>query len=167
MQAQKRTASELAAMPRPRNVAELEILSFWYFGKALHFSRLIVRENYVEYEVAEKYNAYHGARWLFSTFSCEGYDYSGAFWRHVVGNLFCGGIAAHSYGQARPHPGHREQKRLEELRDSWLSKRTGRPRATLARLAEQIGFGESTTIRGDRAHINGRVDAVLNVSVAA
>lgn len=104
----RRDSTELKRAPKPRNPKELEILSMWYFCAPLHFSMLRVypdvrgvsRGGCAQYEVAEPYNSYNGKKWLFGCADIDGYDYSAKFWRHVVGELYCGGIAAHSYGQA-------------------------------------------------------------------
>lgn len=112
----RRSATELLASPKPWNVFELEALTEWYFGKPLHLNYLRVWNRSAQYEVAERYNEYHGPGWLWSGYSGEGYDYSRAFWRHVVGELRCGGIAASSYGQTR-HSEY-EQERLDALSSS-------------------------------------------------
>lgn len=165
-----RTLAELKALPRPRNTAELEALTLWYFGKALHIGRLYVGGNSVSYDIAEAYNDYHGKGWLFAQHDTKGYDYSARFWRRVFGVLNCGGIARNSYGQSTIEGGHRERLRLKQLRDSWARKDAGRVRKSLARLAPNGGGGENTAILGSgRVPSLGREDgagAVSSESVA-
>ena len=101
-------------IPLPRNAAELALLSKWYFGKPLHLSSFSIFKTGGRYEIAEPYNSYHGKGWNFSQGSCDGYDYSGRFWDAGFGELYCGGIATHSYGQFHVK-GHRNKIRLEAL----------------------------------------------------
>lgn len=161
---ERRSRRDLARLPKPRNMAEFAALTEWYFGKPLGLSRLYVSGGGGSYEIAEDYNEYHGQGWLFSTLSIDGYDYSGALWKHVFGPLSCGGIARASYGQFHIVGGYREAKRLAALQDSWRRKDAGRVRASLARLAPNSGGGESAGIRGSGALTSGRVDGADAVS---
>lgn len=167
----KRTRKELAAAPKPCNPAELEVLSHWYFGKALHLGFLSVFERLddsliagsVQYEVTELYNSYHGAGWLHSENCIKGYDYSGDFWGHVIGPLYCGGIASRSYGQVRI-VGHRDLKRLMVFQGYLGRKESGRLRKPFERLAREYGAGENTATRDSGVLIAGRVDGAAAVS---
>lgn len=162
----RRSIAELRALPRPRNTAELEALSAWYFGKALHIAALRTYSVGGSYEVAERYNDYHGKGWLHSEHCIRGYDYSRDFWQHIFGPLSCGGIASRSYGQFKIEGGYREKLRLKNLEDSWRRKDAGRVRNSLARLAPNGGGGESAGIGRSRALTSGRVDAAGAASLA-
>jgi hypothetical protein len=154
---EKRSDAELRSMPRPSNPSELEVLSYWYFGKALHLSRLDICGASVSYAVREEYNSYHGNKWLHMCGCIDGYDYSARFWNFVIGILTCGGIAGHSYGQARVI-GYRNALRLNRFSEYLRKKESGRLRRPYERLAQQLGLGESASIRGKRTLTQGRVD---------
>lgn len=96
---EKRSKADLHARKKPSNAVELAELSEWYFGKSLHLQYLKVIGETASYRVSEKYNEYHGKSWLHDTHCIKGYDYSRDFWQWAIGELYCGGIAAHSYGQ--------------------------------------------------------------------
>jgi hypothetical protein len=140
----------------------------WYFGKPLHFSSLSVYGNgsapaavgTCQYKVEEEYNSYHGSGWLFGKCAIDGYDYSGDFWRHVCGPIYCGGIAGHSYGQANIF-GYRDRLRLEKFSEYLRRKESGRLRKSFERLAHQYGMGESAVNRDSCAQTSGRVDGVV------
>lgn len=146
--------STVLDIPLPRNDAELEILSEIYFGVKLRLSRLsggIVKKRpdepllehlSVSYTVEQPYNDYHGNGFDYSEGCIIGYDHSRLFWRTVVGNLFCGGIATHSYGQTRVF-GHRKIKNIEEWISSRRKKGLCKPRKSFVRLAQEHGLGES------------------------
>jgi hypothetical protein len=166
----KRTRTELEAMPKPKNPAELEVLSQWYFGAPLHLGGLRVSDEigtdgayYGQYEVGELYNDYHGDDWLFGKNCIKGYDYSRDFWRHVVGELYCGGIAASSYGQVRVRE-HRDQKRLKEFAGYLRRNESGRLRKAFERLALLNGEGENTVTRDSRVQTSGRADGAVAAS---
>lgn len=161
----KRTRAELKAVPRPRNTAELEVLSAWYFGKALHIGTLWVYESGGSYDVAEAYDEYHGDGWLHSKHCIRGYDYSRDFWRHVFGPLGTGGIARNSYGSFTIEGGHREASRLKSLQESWRQRDAGRVRKSLARLVPGYGGEENTAILGSgRVLRDDRVDGASTAS---
>lgn len=169
---QIRTREQLRAMPKPGCSAELEVLSQWYFGVPLHFSKLYVHGGWAPaadagatYEVAEPYNSYHGDGFLFGKNCIKGYDYSGAFWQYVVGNMSCGGIASHSYGQVNVF-GHRDVARLRAFESFLRQKKPGRLRKAFERLAREQGAGENTVTRDSRVQIAGRVDGAAAVSFA-
>lgn len=131
---EKRQYSELFEMPKPRNPRELEVLTEWYFGKPLHLSLLAVHGPWNEsdaggarYEVAEKYNDYHGGSWLHHKSCIDGYDYSSRFWEYVIGPLTCGGIADRSYGQSHVREA-KDVTRLKELEAAIDSNKKGRMR---------------------------------------
>lgn len=167
----KRSLAELKASPLPSSPAELEVLSTWYFGTSLHLSRLYVHlkgnapmsDAGVQYEVREEYGSYHGNGWLFGCYCINGYDYSRDFWEHVIGNLYCGGIAGRSYGQANVF-GHRNVKRLKEFEEYLRRKESGRLRKTFERLARSYGAGENTATRDSCVLMGGREDGALAVS---
>lgn len=167
----RRSREELRLMPKPSNPAELEALSYWYFGKELHMSLLTVSEHKwasasdgsVAYEVKEKYNDYNGSGWLHTEYCIKGYDYSRDFWAFVIGNLTCGGIASHSYGQAIVI-GKRNLLRLQEFEKCLRLKGSGRLRRPFERLARKHGAGENTVIRDSRVLISGRVDGAAAAS---
>lgn len=107
MKLQKRSAKDLTSGLKPKSPAELEILSRWYFGKPLHLDSLQVYSHgdsdpagSARYSVKELYNSYHGEKFLHGERCTKGYDYSATFWRFAIGELYCGGIASTSYGQA-------------------------------------------------------------------
>ncbi len=137
----KRATAELLRSAKPWNVFELERLSEWYFGKALHLDKLQVWSGGAAYQVAERYNDYHGAGWVHSEHCCRGYDYSRAFWRHVIGELQCGGIAARSYGQTR-HSEY-EQERLASLEASVAQAIETRRAATGTGAVHESAVGET------------------------
>jgi hypothetical protein len=140
-------------LPKPETDAELEIISEIYFGKALHLRKL---SNYCSYEVEEDYNSYHGEGYEFSECNCKGYDHSAIFWRHILGQLYCGGIARASYGQYKIK-GYRNKKRI----DKWIANRrnnTNYIRPQFARLANRYGVGESRMTLDSSALTCGRVD---------
>lgn len=117
----KRSSADLKAAPQPRCPADLEALSLWYFGTPLHLSKLSLYcvedgKASAQYEVREEYSSYHGENGLFSSFCIKGYDYSRDFWRHVIGDLYCGGIASRSYGQAKVI-GESNVSRLKEFEE--------------------------------------------------
>jgi hypothetical protein len=169
----KRSRTELLAAPLPRCPAELEVLSTWYFGAPLHLSCLRMyakgmapaSEAGAEYEVREEYNSYHGNGWLFYGCAIEGYDYSSDFWAHVIGNLYCGGIASHSYGQCNVF-GRRNVKRLKEFEECLRRNESGRLRRAFERLARSYGAGENTATRDSRVLTSGREDGAHAVSNA-
>lgn len=169
----KRTREQLKAMPKPQCPAELEVLTAWYFGKALHLSELSVYESNREgiaggatYRVAELYNDYHGKGWLHADDCIRGYDYSSDFWAYVIGHLSCGGIAAHSYGQAVV-VGHRDVLRLKKFEGFLRRKEADRLRKAFERLAREHGAGENTVIRDSRVLTTGRVDGAVAASLQA
>jgi hypothetical protein len=130
---------KLYRMPLPETDAELEVLTYAYFGKALHLS---VLSHYGRYEVKEDYNSYHGKGWKFSECNTDGYDYSGRFWCTVIGEVTCGGIARASYG-AYKLQGWRQRKRIHR----WIrNRKTGINylRKPFLRLAEKTRFSERT-----------------------
>lgn len=45
------------------------------------------------------------------------YDVDGCFWRHCIGELYCGGISSHSYGQVEV-TSFKEYERLKNLKDN-------------------------------------------------
>jgi hypothetical protein len=161
----KRTRAELNATPRPANPAELEVLSEWYFGKALHLAELRCYGEGASYRVRERYNDYHGKGWLHKEGCIDGYNYSEHFWAHVIGRLSCGGIAGHSYGQTRVI-GHRNSLRLQRFAEYIRRKESGRLRKPFERLAQQYGLGESASIRDKRTLTRGRVDGASAASIA-
>jgi hypothetical protein len=171
--AQKRTRAQLEAMPKPRNPAELEVLSAWYFGMPLHLEQLWVTDykscqaadGSAQYRVAEEYNDYHGEGWLHGKSCINGYDYSREFWAHVIGHLYCGGIATHSYGQATVI-GRRNVLRLKAFEEFLLRKESGRLSARFERLARKHGAGENTVTRDSRVLTTGRVDGAVAASFA-
>lgn len=157
----QRTGWQLA-MPLPNCDAELEVVSEIYFKMPLHLSRL----HRWSYEVKEKYNAYHGTEWQFGQGCIIGYDHSGLFWKTVCGDLSCGGIAGHSYGQFKINS-RRHEKRMQHWIDSRRGKKPDTVRTPFVRLAQKHGLGESIAIRGSGALTDGREDgatAVLNGS---
>lgn len=164
---EKRSWGELASLPKPRNTAELEVLSAWYFGKSLHIGKLRVNGLRGWYEIAEDYNSYNGIGWLHGKYENAGYDYSRHFWRHVFGLLGTGGIARASYGDfTATTDSHREALRLKNLEESWRRKDAGRVRKSLARLAPDFGRGENTAILGSgRVLRDGRVDGASTASL--
>lgn len=126
-------------MPLPETDAELEVLTYAYFGKALHLS---VLSHYGNYEVKEDYNSYHGKGWKFPRKNLDGYDYSREFWCTVIGEVICGGIARASYGACKLQ-GWRQKKRIHR----WIRNRKTESnylRKPFLRLAEKIGFSEKT-----------------------
>lgn len=159
----KRTRKELMKMPRPHNPAELEVLSHWYFGMPLHLSLLYIYVNTAQYQVLEEYKSYHGDGFNFSAYSCDGYDYSSVFWNFVIGELCCGGIAAHSYGQAHIR-GHRDMARLKRFEGFMRGRQSGRLRKPYERLALLFGEGENTATHDSGVLITGRVDGAVAVS---
>lgn len=167
-----RTRQELLDAPKPSNPAELEVLSRWYFGKPLHLAFLRIRRAettepfaaYGQYEVAELYNDYHGNGWLFGQCCIHGYDYSRDFWQHVVGVLYCGGIADHSYGQVRIK-GHRDRLRLQRFEECLRRKESGRLGKAFERLAREYGAGENTETADDGVLTTGRVDGAVGASI--
>lgn len=170
--AQKRTRAELATAPKPRNPAELEVLSAWYFGTPLHLELLWVTDHKffqaadgsAQYQVAEKYNDYHGTGWLHGKCCIKGYDYSRDFWAHVIGHLYCGGIATHSYGQATVI-GRRNVLRLKAFEGFLRRKESGRLSVPFERLAREHGAGENTVTRDSRVLTTGRVDGAVAASL--
>jgi hypothetical protein len=159
--------------PKPRCDEELSILSDIYFGAPLRLLTLRVYGNTAQYEVEQDYNAYHGEGFRYGKCANIGYDHSRIFWRHVIGNLYCGGIARASYGQANIKS-HRDAARLE----FWIKDRRNpsgsSARETFVRLARSHGAGENIA-RRNRPPTNGvlsegRVDgasAASSNSVAA
>ena len=154
--------TEYRRMPKPRNDAELAILTEWFFWAPLSLSVLQVATGYARYEVKQKFDSYHGAEFRLKS-RCQ-YDADAGFWRFVIGELTCGGVAGSSYGQAKV-VGWRNQKRLE----SWVqSRRNGGVscvRPAFARLARAIGAGENRTIRGGSVLIAGREDGAAGASI--
>jgi hypothetical protein len=139
----------LKCVPKPQTDAELEILSSIYFCKALHAEFRIwpstgnwAGSGY--YKIKEPYNSYHGTGFEYECRSCVGYDKSAVFWDFVFGELYCGGIAGHSYGQFRTQS-YRDMKRLMRWKDSRSSGDSGRVRQAFARLAKQHGLGENSS----------------------
>jgi hypothetical protein len=173
----RRTCRELRALPRPRNTAELEALSAWYFGVALHIRSLRVNGCGGWYEIDESYDSYNRApkaAWKGPTadgskpYDNSGYDYSRDFWQHIFGRLGTGGTARASYGDFKSErAGHREALRLASLQDSWRRKDAGRVRKSLARLAPNGGGGESGGIRGSATLTLGREDGAEAAFIAS
>jgi hypothetical protein len=168
----KRTQAELMKAPLPSCPAELEVLSTWYFGAPLHLSHLRVADDYsfgdeadgsASYEVLEEYNSYHGRGWLFGQCCIVGYDYSRDFWAHVIGRLYCGGIASRSYGQVNVL-GRRNVKRLKDFEGYLRRNESGRLRKAFERLARSYGAGENTVTRDSRVLTSGREDGAHAVS---
>ena len=159
-----RTPLQLRHMPLPSNDAELAIVSEWYFGMPLHLSKLSAYGDYASYEVMELYDAYHGDGWNFSKGCTRGYDYSRAFWGRVVGDLYCGGIAAHSYGQVKV-AGWRHKKRLQRWIKDRLGKGVSAPRNQFIRLAQQNGLRENIAIRGSGVLTDDRADGASGASL--
>jgi hypothetical protein len=162
---QRRSRAELASMPKPESPAELEVLSRWYFGTPLHLKSLWVTPRAPkcpdtaggQYAVREPYNDYHGKGWLWGQCENAGYDYSAAFWRHVIGELYCGGIAECSYGQATVI-GRRNIARLQRFEECLRRKESGRLRKAFERLAREYGAGENTGTMDNGVLTAGRVD---------
>jgi len=98
--AEPRSKGELNSKAKPETAKDLEKLSLWYFGVTLNLSSLSIYGKTAKYEVKQKYDDYHGNGFLFGKSSIDGYEYSARFWDHVIGRLYCGGIANKSYGQA-------------------------------------------------------------------
>lgn len=155
--------SDKSAIPAPRNDEELALLSLWYFGLSLRLKELRAWSGGASYEVAELYSMYHGDGYAYNGYSCDGYDSSRDFWRAVIGELTCGGIASHSYGQAKV-VGHRNAARLEQWIKLRKLQRISTPRKLFERLALKQGEGERTRIRDMRRVTGGRVDAAQALS---
>lgn len=149
-------------LPKPESVKELEILSEFIFGKALHLRILTVYDNYALYDVKEKHDDSYDYK--FESIFNSNYVIDGAFWRHVVGGLSCGGIATTCYGQVKVTGGHRERKRLKKLSNSVHGGDANYIRPMFVRLADQLRDRRSRMIRGDSALSKGREDAALGVS---
>lgn len=152
---------DLRKMPRPRNDAELAILTTIYFGAPVGIADLYVRRDGEGgacsggYEVREDYNSYHGRGFVSS--ECF-YDADSSFWRRVFGPLTCGGVARVSYGQFRA-TGHREMRRLLRWMDMRRSGSRGCSlRRPLQRLAERYGLGENRVTRDSSVLTGGRAD---------
>jgi hypothetical protein len=172
----RRTKSQLRSLPRPRNVAELQALTAWYFGVPLNLARFTFGRSEGSYEIAENYDSYNRSgpqAWRKPTedgskpYDNSGYDYSRDFWDHVFGPLYCGGVARASYGQFRSAGGYREAIRLRSLENSWRGRNAGSSsvRTSLARLAPNGGGGESAGSDRSRALTSGRVDAAEAASL--
>lgn len=153
--------------PKPRCDEELSILSEIYFGLPLRLVTLRFYGSSAQYEVEQSYNSYHGKGFRYSEHCTTGYDHSWWFWRHVIGELFCGGIARASYGQAHVI-GHREVARM----NFWVKDRRNpigsSARKSFVRLARLHGAGENIA-RRNRPPANGvlsesRVDGVSAAS---
>lgn len=128
--------------PLPETDRELEIISAHYFGAPLHLDTLRVYDDTAQYKVKELYSAYHGDGFEYGRHCTVGYEHSGYFWEKVIGNLYCGGIAGHSYGQTRIRS-YRQRKRLEK----WISNRSkgiSYARKPFERLARQSMGREKT-----------------------
>lgn len=153
--------------PKPRCDAELAILSEIYFGAPLRLLSLRIYGNTAQYEVEQDYSAYHGDGFRYGKHCTVGYDHSGFFWRHVIGNLYCGGIARASYGQAHV-ASHRDAARLNFWIEDRRKERGSSPRPTFVRLARTHGAGENIANRNRPPAIgvltSGRVDAALAAS---
>jgi len=132
-----RNNKSFIGIPKPSSDAELEILSELYFGAPLHLRSLSAYESSASYEVSELYDSYHGSGWQFGKGDIRGYDHSAKFWRHVVGELSCGGIAGRSYGQTHVQS-HRDYMRLKIWVDSRRRKDSGRIRKPFSRLADHL-----------------------------
>jgi hypothetical protein len=161
----QRSFKELWAIPRPRNIAEFEVVSAWYHGIPLHIRTLRVSAKGGFYEIEEPFDSYHGVGWPEMQ---HRYDYARAFLEHAFGRLGTGGTAARSYGDFRfVKPSHREELRLKNLQDSWRRKDAGRVRNSLARLAPNSGGGENTAILGSgRVLRDDRADGASTASLA-
>jgi hypothetical protein len=149
---------ECLIIPLPNCDAELEIVSEIYFKIPLHLSRL----DRNSYKVRERYDDYHGNGWQFSTYSIAGYDHSELFWKTICGDLYCGGIASHSYGQFKINS-KRHEKRIQHWINSRRGKKPDTVRTPLVRLAQKYGLGESIAIRGSGALTDGREDGAAAV----
>lgn len=163
---EKRTQGELRRMPLPRNPAELEVLSMWYFGKPLHLKLLSGWGDSFSYEVAEDYNSYHGEGWLFDQCCIDGYDYSRVFWRRVIGELDCGGIARASHGSVRS-TSKRSAARLRKFSEYLRRNESGRLGTSFRRLAHEYGMGENAVTRDSCVQTGGRVDGAPAASNGA
>ncbi len=148
--------------PKPSNDAELELLSLWYFGKALH-AKFSIGATSGSYEIVERYNSYHGKGYEFSQGCSRGYDHSAFFWEHVFGTLSCGGIADRSYGQFNI-TGHRNKARLMRWQDTKRKRGISVLRSAFLRLARCVGAGENRAIRGGSVLMTGRVDGAVGAS---
>jgi len=124
-------------LPKPRNDAELAVLSEWYFDLPLSLMSLDVTSNYASYKVEQDYSIYHGEGFKYSDHDTKGYDHSAKFWEYVIGRLCCGGIARTSYGQANII-GHRNSVRLTKWMNSRRQKQAGHLRKPFIRLAERL-----------------------------
>ena len=135
---------------KPETDAELEILTVIYFGVRLHVVFDIYKSSTPDYtasgryEVKESYNSYHGTGYEFGKGCINGYSHSGAFWKYVFGDLYCGGIAGSSYGQFEVFT-HREYKRLERWQESRRRGDSRGVRPAFVRLAKQYGLGENSS----------------------
>lgn len=140
----------MSSLPKPANDAELSVISELVFGVPLSLSKLT---DY-SYEVANLYNSYHGEGFAFSRGSCEGYDRSAGFWNWAIGTLYCGGIAARSYGQFKAD-GHRDSARLKRWQVSRRQDKGRTPRPAFVRLAAQCRERKNGEIRGVAVPIHG------------
>ena len=154
----------ITSLPRPRNDAELEIASEYIFGVPLH-ATFDLWGSGGRYHITEPYSSYHGKGFHYLSYSCEGYDRSAYFWKHVFGELSCGGIAGHSYGSFEVN-GWRNRKRLENWK-SLKGKTVSAVRPFYERLAAQNREQKNREIRGVSVHSIGRVDGAIGVSNAA
>lgn len=150
--------SALRGMPKPGTDAELEILSEWYFGLALHFKKLWG----FSMSVQESWDEMSGG-----SGAIDDYNSSDAFWKHVMGGpLSCGGIAGSCYGSYNVN-GYRNKKRLAD----WVSSRrrgdSSSVRPAFVRLAEQLRSSEGTPrIRNRGVLTSGREDGALAASLS-
>lgn len=162
----RRTRNQLYQFPLPRNDEEFALLTLWYFGARLSLSRFSFYGSGASYEVAEKYNDYHGKGFAYGECCIKGYDSSAEFLRQVFGGLNCGGIASSSYGQTTVI-GHRNKQRLKAWEISRRGKGGSAARPVFVRLAADIGGGERARIRGVRSLSLGRVDGAEAVRIAS
>lgn len=155
----------LLKAPKPKNAAELAVMTKWFFGCELELKFLRFSGKHGQYEVKQDYNSYHGEGWAFGKTCVEGYDRSRDFWNYVLGPLGCGGIARANYGQFQAREGHRERLRIKALQDSVCGKDAGRVRKAFTRLAPIFGGGENTAILGSgRVLRGGRADGAPTAS---